>query len=78
MKLFRKLIELRDDNKAALETSRCLARDAEKLAEDATVSLGRAILQYDQAARQADRLSDADHRNHYSESLTHAFRGRTA
>lgn len=29
-----------------------------------------------ESAEQARKLKDADRRNHYSESLTHAFRGR--
>jgi hypothetical protein len=69
--LLRKLLPQHTANKEALERNRIILADAERDAE--TVEAIR-----DQAEKQAAKLRQADNRNHYSESLTHAFRGSTA
>lgn len=69
--LLSKLLPQHAANKAALERNRTVLADAERDAETAeSIRV--------QAEQQAAKLRQADHRNHYSESLTHAFRGRTA
>lgn len=71
MKFFlRKIRAMHDANKEALESNRSLLETANRDAE--TVGAIKA-----QAEQQATKLRQADNRNHYSESLTHAFRGRT-
>jgi len=69
--LMRKLHAMHTANKEALQSNRAVLADAEREAE--TIEAIRA-----QAEEQAEKLRNADTRNHYSESLTHAFRGRTA
>lgn len=68
--LLRKLLPQHAANKAALERNKTILAVAERDAETA-----EAI--HAQADEQAKKLRQADTRNHYSESLTHAFRGRT-
>ena len=68
--LLGKLLPQHRANKEALERNRTILADAERDAE--AVEAIRA-----QAEQQAAKLRKADTRNHYSESLTHAFRGRT-
>jgi hypothetical protein len=69
--LMRKLYAMHAENKEALESNRTVLADAEREAE--SIEAIRT-----QAEAQAEKLRHADIRNHYSESLTHAFRGRTA
>lgn len=69
--LMKKLRSMHEANQQALETNRTILETAERQGE--TVEAIRA-----HAEQQAAKLRQADGRNHYSESLTHAFRGRTA
>lgn len=70
-KIFWRLRELRDSNKAGVEAN-------EETLKFADTARDVALEQLAHAGEQARRLHGADRRNHYSESLTHAFRGETA
>lgn len=67
----KKLRAMHEENRAALETNKVILEAAERQGESAEAIRS-------QAAAQAAKLRRADGRNHYSESLTHAFRGRPA
>jgi hypothetical protein len=69
--LMKKLRAMHEENRAALETNKVILEAAERQGETAEALR-------DHAERQATKLRRADGRNHYSESLTHAFRGRPA
>ena len=71
MKFLKRLAELREANTAATEST-------QKVMQQADVDHENALEMDRRVTEQARRLSSADHRNHYSESLTHAFQGRTA
>lgn len=71
MSFFKRLSELRKVNEDATAVNESAAAEADR---DHQIALARLI----QAEAQAAKLSGMDKRNHYSESLTHAFRGRTA
>ena len=70
MKFLKRLAELHENNTAATEAT-------EKVLQQADRDHEVALHMRDVVTEQAGRLSGANHRNHYSESLTHAFRGRT-
>jgi hypothetical protein len=78
MKFFTRLRELRDINNAAAQKSKVVLEQANRHADDAEQKQGIALERLEQATRQAARLSAADQRNHYSESLTQSFRGSPA
>jgi exonuclease VII small subunit len=78
MKFLNRFRELRDINTKALEANRAILDEANRLGENAEQHKEVALQRLQQATEQAERLGGADRRNHYSESLTHAFRGRTA
>ena len=78
MKLFKRLRELRDINTAATEASKIVLEQANAHGAEAEEKQGIALERLEQATRQAARLSAADQRNHYSESLTQSFRGSPA
>lgn len=71
MKFLKRLAQLREANTAAQKNNEQLLKQAGKDHE-------AALAMHDQVVEQAARLSASDRRNHYSESLTHSFRGRTA
>ena len=71
MNFLKRLAELRKINEDAL-----VVNESAKLDADREHKLALARLK--QATEQADTLTGMDTRNHYSESLTLAFRGRTA
>jgi hypothetical protein len=71
MKFLKRLSELRKENDTATAASECVLATADR---DHQIALARLA----QATEQADTLSDMNTRNHYSQSLTYAFRGRTA
>lgn len=71
MSFFKRLSELRKVNEDAAVVNESAKLDADR---DHEIALAR----LQQATEQANKLSGMDRRNHYSESLTHAFRGRTA
>lgn len=78
MKFFKALRALRDVNTAAAQTSREVLERAETSAPDIDQSHAHALKRLREATEQANQLYEANDRNHYSESLTLAFRGRTA
>lgn len=78
MKLFRRFKELLDNNTEAAQRSRQVLDQANRHGAEAEQSHEVALQRLEVATAQAARLSAADQRNHYSESLTHSFRGRTA
>jgi hypothetical protein len=67
----KKLRDMHSANQKALESNRSVLETAERDAE--TVEIIRSS-----AEQQATKLRQADHRNHYSESLTHSMRGKLA
>jgi hypothetical protein len=71
MNFLKKLAELRAANTAATESSR-------QAIEQADADHEVALRMRERASEQAGRLSAADQRNHYSESLTHSMRGKPA
>ena len=71
MNFWKRLAELRASNTAATENT-------EKMLEQAEQDHEVALVMRERVTEQAGRLTGADHRNHYSESLTHAFRGKPA
>lgn len=78
MKMFNRARALRAVNAAALEVNKAVLAEASRLGEHAEQHRLAALERLEQATEQAKRLGGADRRNHYSESLTHAFRGRTS
>ena len=78
MKLFKHVRALRAANTAALEVNKAAIAEANRLGKNAEAHRQAALDRLEQATEQAKRLGGADRRNHYSESLTHAFRGRTS
>lgn len=71
MIFFKKLRQVRRQNEEAAEAHVKVKAQIDRDHE-------RALARLAQATEQADTLSGMDNRNHYSESLTYAFRGRTA
>jgi len=71
MNFLRKLSELRAANASATQAT-------EALLEQADLDHITALEMRERTAGLADKLVAADRRNHYSESLTKSFRGRTA
>lgn len=71
MKFWKKLAELREANTSATEANSALLEKADKDHEAALDLRERSV-------QQAITLATGDRRNHYSESLTKAFRGRPA
>jgi hypothetical protein len=71
MILFKRLAHLRKVNTDAVVANEAAKQEADR---DHQIALSR----LQQATEQADTLSGMNTRNHYSESLTYAFRGRTA
>lgn len=78
MKIFARFRTASAVHSAALENSLAICAQAERLGEHAEQDQVTALQRLEQATAQAKRLIGADRRNHYSESLTHAFRGRTS
>jgi len=78
MNFFRRIKELRAEDRVAIENSQALLEEAVRTDPHVEEMHRLAQEKLREAEEQARRLQAADHRNHYSESLTHAFRGRTA
>lgn len=76
--LFKKLAGLMEADKAAIENSEALLAEAERTDPHVDAEHEVALEQLSKAAEQARRLKAMDANNHYSESLTKAFRGRLA
>ena len=71
MSFFKRLTALSKANEDAVVVNESAKLDADREHELALARLA-------EATEQAKRLATMNTRNHYSESLTHAFRGRTA
>lgn len=71
MNFLRRLTELRQVNADAAKANEAILEQAGKDHETA-------LRMREHVSRQTERLVHGDARNHYSESLTKAFRGRTA
>jgi hypothetical protein len=78
VKLFKNLHLRRTEDQAKADTSQALLEETCRTEPEALEMQRQAQELLARAEEQAQRLQAADHRNHYSESLTHAFRGRTA
>lgn len=78
MKFLKKIRALREINSAALTTNQKLLVEAERLGENAEQDREAALVRLKDATDQAERLGLTNSRNHFSESLAHSFRGRTA
>jgi hypothetical protein len=78
MKWFSRIRELRDINAAAAAQSHKVIEEANAHGAEAEQKQGIALERLEAATAQAKRLSAADQRNHYSESLTQSFRGSPA
>lgn len=70
MKLFKRIQSLFEDNVTATEVNAALLEDAER-------AHLLALEREQQVDEQAKTLRHMNQKNHYSESLTLAFRGRT-
>ncbi len=70
MSFFKRFAELRKTNEDAVVVNESAKQDADR---EHQIALAR----LKQATEQADTLAGMNTRNHYSESLTYAFRGRT-
>lgn len=78
MSWFRKVRERRDADREATENSKALLEamiTSEHLVEKRHTA---AVQELHKATEQAKKLRATDTQNHYSESLTHAFRGKPA
>jgi hypothetical protein len=71
MNFLKRLSEMHAANKAALTKNYDVLEAAERDAETIKVIQS-------QAEEQARKLHETNFKNHYSESLTHAFRGKPA
>lgn len=78
MSWFRKIRERREADRQATENSRALLEDMITSEPELEQRHNHAVLQLVKAEEQARKLKATDKSNHYSESLTHAFRGKPA
>ena len=78
MKIFKKLRDLREADRAAIKNSEALLQETIRTEPEVEKGHEVALVRHREATEQARLLKDADRRNHYSESLTKSFRGRTA
>lgn len=78
MKFFRKLREQVAENQAAEQNSQALLDELDRTEPQVDELHEIAVERLNESVQQAKRLKDADRRNHYSESLTYAMRGRMA
>jgi phosphate uptake regulator len=76
--LFRKLAGLREADRAAIQNSKALLEEAHRTDPAVDAEHEEALRRLREATEQANRLKSMDKQNHYSESLTQSFRGRTA
>lgn len=78
MSWLKKIRERREADRRATANSRALLEDMLATEPEAAHRHHLAVQELAQATEQAKQLRDTDTRNHYSESLTHAFRGKPA
>lgn len=75
MNWLRKIRERREADRQAIANSRALLQDMIATEPEDKQRHRQAVQGLVQATEQAKALRATDTRNHYSESLTHAFRG---
>lgn len=78
MSWLRGVRERREADRKATQKSRELLANMVKTEPAATEQHFEALQELRRAEEQAKRLKAMDTQNHYSESLTHAFRGKPA
>lgn len=78
MNWFRKVKDRRAEDRVAMEKSKALLHETVRTTPEVNERHRQALEQLSEATYQAGQLADTDRQNHYSESLTYAFRGRTA
>lgn len=78
MSWLRKIRERRAADKEAIERSRALLHEMVETEPELTQRHDAALQGLLQATEQAQKLHATNIQNHYSESLTYAFRGRPA
>lgn len=79
MNLFKRIHALAETNREATARNQELMAHADRESEATSTQKAVALESLERATAQAAILAAGDRRNHYSESLTHAFRGgRTA
>lgn len=78
MNWFRKIRERREADRAATENSRALLEEMLATEPELAQRHDHAVERLERATEQAKKLRAMDTQNHYSESLTHAFRGKPA
>lgn len=78
MSWFRKIRERREADRKAMKESQALLHEMVSTEPEAAQSHKDALKQLNRATEQAQKLRDMNTQNHYSESLTHAFRGKPA
>lgn len=78
MSWFRKIRERREADREATKHSQALLEEMVSSEPEATRDLVDAVYQLNRATEQAKKLRAMNTQNHYSESLTHAFRGNPA
>lgn len=78
MKFFKKLRALSESHRVAAENSQETLAETIRTDPEVDREHAVALAQLCQATEQAKQLRSTDRQNHYSESLTQAFRGRTA
>lgn len=72
------LQQRRAEDTAAIENSKALVEEMDRTDPEVDQLHRVALERLEESTQQAQRLKAADRRNHYSESLTHAFRGSAA
>jgi hypothetical protein len=78
VKFLTRLRALREVNAEATRTSEKVLEQADRSVPEIDKSYKQALSRLAEATAQANTLSGMDRRNHYSESLTESFQGRTA
>lgn len=75
MKFFKRIKELREEDRAATDNSNALLDELDRTESHVEEQHRAALTQLKESKKQATQLKDADRRNHYSEGLTKSFRG---
>lgn len=78
MSWFRKIRERRDADREAMAHSQALLEEMVVSEQEMADRHACAVMELARATEQAKKLKAMDTQNHYSESLTHAFRGKPA
>lgn len=78
MKFFKGLQRRREADRAAISNSLAVLEEMIRTDPEVDRNHEDALLRLVESSAQAQQLRSANRRNHYSESLTKAFRGRPA